>query len=120
MESVIYDLSIILVAAAVLSYLAILLKQPLVIAYILCGIMIGPSGFGFVKNIELIQNVSHLGVALLLFLVGLCLHPQKLIRIFHEAAGATLAVSAVSFVLAFLFMGALNFTLMESFVPGWP
>lgn len=118
MEHMINDLSVILVAAAVLSCLAIFFRQPLIIAYILGGILVGPPVFGFVKNVELIQNISHLGVTLLLFLAGLCLHPQKLLRIFHEAFAATLAVSLMSFGLAFAFASFLRLTMMESVCAG--
>ena len=80
MENIIFDLSIVLVGAAVLSYLAIVIRQPIIIAYIVCGVIVGPWGIGWISQVEFIETISHLGITLLLFLAGLCLHPQKLIR----------------------------------------
>ena len=68
MESFISDLSILLVGAAILSYFAVLFKQPIVIAYILCGVIVGPWGLGWIKNVDFIDGIAHLGITLLLFL----------------------------------------------------
>jgi len=86
MERFIIDLSILMVGAAIFSYLAVLLKQPIIIGYIVCGIVLGPMGFGWIKQAEFIESISHIGITLLLFLAGLCLHPQKLIQSFRETA----------------------------------
>ncbi len=101
MEEFLYELSIVLVGAAVLSFIAVLLKQPIIIAYIVCGVVIGPWGLGWIKNAEFIDAASQIGVTLLLFLAGLCLHPQKLISLFKKTSMPTLVNCVVSFVLAF-------------------
>jgi len=103
MEEFIFDLSIVLVGAAILSYLAVVLKQPIIIAYILCGILVGPWGFGLIKHAEFIEMISHLGITLLLFLAGLCLHPQKLFALFKETLLITLCNCICSFSIAFAF-----------------
>ena len=58
MDSFILDLSIVLVGAAILSFLAVLLKQPIIIAYILCGVLVGPWGIGLIKHVEFIESIS--------------------------------------------------------------
>ncbi|MBN1494094.1 MAG: cation:proton antiporter [Candidatus Omnitrophica bacterium] len=101
MEKFFFDLSVILVGSAAFSFLAVLSKQPIIIAYIICGIIVGPWGFRLVKHAEFIEMISHLGITLLLFLAGLCLHPQKLARLFKATSLITVAHSCVSFVIAF-------------------
>ncbi len=114
MEKFIFDLSIVLVGAAILSYFAVVLKQPIIIAYILCGILVGPWGFGVIKNVEFIEMISHLGVTLLLFLAGLCLHPQKLFELFKKTSLITLINSGCSFVLTFVFLLLFRFSIIDS------
>ncbi|MEI6915954.1 MAG: cation:proton antiporter, partial [Armatimonadota bacterium] len=60
-----------LVLAAALGVLAVSLKQPVLIAFIAAGILAGPSGFGWIQNPEQVHLLAELGLALLLFLVGL-------------------------------------------------
>jgi len=116
MEKIILDLSVLLVVAAALSYLAVLLKQPIVIAYILSGVLIGPWGFRLITHVEFIEAISHLGITLLLFLAGLCLHPQKLVGLFKKTSLVTLINCVVSFILAFAFALIFNFSLADSLI----
>ena len=118
MESFFLDLSVVLVGAAILSFFAVLLKQPIIIAYIVCGIVIGPWGIGWIKNAEFIELISHLGITLLLFLAGLCLHPQKLVRLFRKTFFATLGNCLISFLVAFLFARFFQFGMVDSLCIG--
>ena len=54
MEDFIFDLSLVLVTAAFLSFFSVILKQPIIIGYIVCGIVIGPWGLGWIKQMEFI------------------------------------------------------------------
>jgi len=114
MEKFLIDLSILLVGAAFLAYLAVLCKQPIVIAYILCGMIVGPWGFQIIKHVEFIESISHLGITLLLFLAGLCLHPQKLLGLFRKTSLVTFINCLCSFLIAILFALAFNFSLADS------
>jgi len=118
MENLIFELSVILVGAAVLSYLAMLLKQPIIIGYILCGVLIGPWGIGWIKHVSSIEMISRLGITLLLFLAGLCLHPQKLLGLFKKTTLVTLTNCFVSFVIAFVFASLLKLNLLDSICVG--
>jgi Kef-type K+ transport system membrane component KefB len=62
-----------------MAYIGHLLKQPLLLAYIAAGIIIGPRiGLGLVKDINDIETISHFGLILLLFLIGLEIDIKKL------------------------------------------
>ncbi|MCA9407922.1 MAG: cation:proton antiporter, partial [Candidatus Omnitrophica bacterium] len=118
MEIFIFDLSLLLVGAAVLAYLAVIFKQPIIMAYILCGFLIGPWGTKWINHIDFIETISHLGITLLLFLAGLCLHPQRLIKLFKSAILATSANCVLSFIIAFLFSLCFHFPLLDSICIG--
>ncbi len=118
MERFILDLSILLLTTAVLSYLAIIFKQPIIIAYVLSGILIGPWGLGWIQNVEFIETISHLGITLLLFLAGLCLHPQKLIKLFRKVSLVAFVNCLVSFLIAALFAFAFHFSIIDSLCIG--
>lgn len=118
MEGFIQELSTILVAAAVLSSLAFFLRQPIIIAYVFSGVLLGPWGFGLIHDVDFIKVISHLGVTLLLFLAGLNLHPQALLRLFKRTTLVTLVNCVFSFLLATAFSSVVGFTAMESMVIG--
>jgi len=61
----------ILVAAAVIGVLAVRLGQPTIIGYILTGVVIGPVGIGLVEPSILTETMAELGLAFLLFLLGI-------------------------------------------------
>ena len=114
MEEFIFDLCILFVGSAILSCLAVLLKQPVIIAYILCGVLAGPLGLGWIKHAKFIEIISHLGITLLLFLAGLCLHPQKLIELFKKTSLVTIINCVFSFILAFSFALVFRFPMIDS------
>jgi Kef-type K+ transport system membrane component KefB len=66
-----FEFAAILVACAVFGALGRALKQPLIIAFIAAGIIIGPSGINFIKSTEQIHLLAEIGIAILLFVVGL-------------------------------------------------
>ncbi len=65
------DLVVVLIGAAVAGLLADKLKQPTLIAYLLAGIIVGPGILGLADPTELIEIMAELGLAFLLFLIGL-------------------------------------------------
>ena len=69
-------ISIMIVVATVIAGLMKLLKQPLIIGYILTGIILSPYFSGLVSSTETIALFSQMGIAFLLFIVGLNLRPQ--------------------------------------------
>lgn len=68
------ELSVVILTAGVVSLLAYALKQPLIIAYMVTGLIVGPSLFGFLQSSEAFGSLAQIGIAFLLFLVGLNLN----------------------------------------------
>ncbi len=63
--------AVLLLLAAVLGAVAMLLRQPLITAFIALGILVGPSGLRIIRAAEEIELLAQIGLALLLFVVGL-------------------------------------------------
>lgn len=70
-SSVFYELAAILALAAGLGLLALTLKQPLIVAFIVTGIIAGPDVLGIIHSVDTIDALAELGISALLFLVGL-------------------------------------------------
>jgi CPA2 family monovalent cation:H+ antiporter-2 len=67
---------LVILAMALLSRV---LRQPHVVGYIVAGLLLGPSGFDFFKQYELVTRMGDIGVVLLLFFVGMETTPRQLI-----------------------------------------
>lgn len=66
------DLAVVIVAALIGGLIAQQLRQPLILGYILAGAFVGPHSFGvFVRDAHGIELLAEIGVALLLFAIGL-------------------------------------------------
>jgi len=85
MTEIFFQLSSILGIALLLSLAMKLLRQPTIIAYIVTGILVGPAVLGIIQSDESLTVFAHLGVALLLFIVGLGLKPQMIKEIGRTA-----------------------------------
>lgn len=64
------DLAIALGASALSGYVANRLRQPALLGYLAAGLLIGPSGFGLLNDVQQIEELAEIGVAFLLFALG--------------------------------------------------
>jgi Kef-type K+ transport system membrane component KefB/voltage-gated potassium channel Kch len=104
-----------IIAATVLGYLAYLLKQPLLLAYIAAGAAIGPQfGFGWVQNKDDIRIIAEIGLILLLFMIGLELDLKKL-----KESGKSLITTGIAQFILCAAMG-LGFFMLLGFTIGEP
>jgi monovalent cation:proton antiporter-2 (CPA2) family protein len=91
------------------------------LGYIVSGAVIGPSVLGLVGQAETIQSVAEIGIALLLFIVGLELRPSRLWRLKHDIFGlGLLQVTIAGSALAILIHGILGFSWDASVALGLP
>lgn len=109
-----YQLSAVLVLAAATSLVARLLRQPLVIAYIVTGFLAGPSLLNIIHSHEAFESFSQIGITLLLFIIGLGLNVNII-----KTTGKPVLMSFLSVVLGVGGLGllaatALGFTGRES------
>ena len=113
----IQDFSVIMIIASVMAFVSFKFKQPLVIGYILAGIIIGPHTppFSLILNLDILNLFAEMGIILLLFVVGMEFPIDKLRKIGKKAL--TIATSeafgtfAIGFSVSFFL---LNFSLFDS------
>jgi len=70
-HKLIANIAMSLVAAAVFAFLMKMLRQPLLLGYILAGVVIGPVCLGLITNHADITTIAEIGLILLLFMIGL-------------------------------------------------
>ena len=97
-----YEIAALLVLAAAVGFVGLLLRQPLIVSFIAVGILAGPSVFDIAKSDEHIDLLAELGIAVLLFLVGLKLD-LKLIKTLGPVALMT-GLGQVAFTTIFGFL----------------
>ncbi len=104
--------------AALMASLALFGRQPLLVAYIALGAILGPYGTGLVPDVHLISEISHIGIIFLLFLLGLDMQPQSLVSVLKKVTPVTFISSslfaATGYTVAYLF----GFTQMENIIIG--
>ncbi|NWF39246.1 cation:proton antiporter [Mariprofundus sp. NF] len=71
LDPVILVITIVLFFSMLMAYVAMRVKLPIVVAYILTGIVIGPSGFAVIEDHDLVTRIGEIGVIMLLFFVGM-------------------------------------------------
>ncbi len=76
--SLYYDIGVVVVTVTLLAYFTRLFHQPLIITYILTGIILGPQVLGLVSSSKTISLISELGIIFLLFIVGMQLDLRKM------------------------------------------
>ena len=86
MDNVFPGLSLIIVIGAVVALLMRLIKQPLTISYIITGVLVGPAVLNIAKSPDTLSLFSDIGIALLLFIIGLGLNPVSMREVSRTAA----------------------------------
>ena len=76
--NIVMEIAVVVILATVLSFIIRLFKQPLIPAYIIAGLLLGPVGFGLIKDPLAVRTLSELGISFLLFVVGLEINLSKL------------------------------------------
>lgn len=108
------NIAISILAATVLAFIAHFAKQPLLLAYIAAGVVIGPKiGFSFVKSEEDIAVIAEIGLILLLFMIGLEIDMKKL-----KESGKALILSGVFQFIICVLLGLSFFPLLGFTVGG--
>ncbi|MBF0197280.1 MAG: cation:proton antiporter [Planctomycetes bacterium] len=115
MEPSLYiEISVVIIGASILSYLSIIGRLPVVLAYLLCGVIAGPWGLKWVHAVDSLTEVSELGITLLLFLAGVELHPRRLKELFTKTAFATVFSCCLSGVGVYAIMQGLGYSFKAS------
>jgi Kef-type K+ transport system membrane component KefB len=117
-DPLVFTIFLIFTGAAIVATIALYARQALLVACILLGVLLGPSVFGLVNDPEMIQQISHVGIMFLLFLLGLNLPLSKLIPLIQKTTLIT-GLSSLLFALIGALLGwAFGFTFIECLIIG--
>lgn len=117
-ESIVFALFIIFTGAALLSTAALYTRQSLLVAYIIIGCILGPSGLGVIANGSVMKSAGSIGIIFLLFLLGLELQPQKFLHALKKTASVTLISSIIFFGIGYGICFLFQYTPMECLIVG--
>jgi Kef-type K+ transport system membrane component KefB len=112
--TVFVELSIIMAIAALASFGARLLKQPLIVGYIFTGIFVGPYFLNILHSTEYIELFSKIGIATLLFIVGLSLNPFVVKEVGKVSVITALIQVVLTAVVGFFITSSFGFGLIPS------
>lgn len=110
METIFLEISLILIVAAFTATIAKFLRQPIIPAYILAGVLLGPSVFNVIRSEHLLETLATFGIAFLLFLVGIELDVRKFMRIGKVAILAGILQMTFAVVVGYTLIKILGFT----------
>ena len=109
------EIAVVLVVAAGVGALAFWLRQPLIIAFIFVGILLGPAGLDWVHARDQVDLFAKLGIGLLLFVVGLKLDPRLIRSVGRVAVAAGMGQMAMTAAVAYAIAIALGMPPMTAF-----
>ena len=95
------------------------IQQPLIVAYIITGVLLGPYGIGFIKDIEMVEELGELGLILLLFFIGMEISLPDLVKLWKTSLFGTLIQVAASILAIFALGYFFNWKLQQVIVVGF-
>jgi Kef-type K+ transport system membrane component KefB len=113
-----FSFFLIFTGAAAVASIALYTRQPLLIAYIALGVIIGPYGLSLITNLALLQDIAHVGIIFLLFLLGLDMQPQALLATIRKTTLIAMLSSLCFAAIGFAVASAFGFNPMEALIIG--
>jgi monovalent cation:H+ antiporter-2, CPA2 family len=113
---ILQDFTIIMVVASIMAMISYKLKQPMVIGYIIAGMIIGPytPPFSLILNFDILNLFAEIGVILLLFVVGMEFPIEKLKKIGKKALVIAFSEGLGTFAIGYFVCQALNYAVSDS------
>jgi len=109
------DLGYLLLVCSAVGALAYILKQPMVLGFLIAGILIGPFGpFSLIKDIEMLNSFSDIAIVLLLFGVGLTFPLSQLRAIGRIGTGIAIIEVLVMLAIGFAVGSALGWSFYDA------
>jgi Kef-type K+ transport system membrane component KefB len=115
-DPILFTFFLIFSGAAVIATVALVARQSLLVAYMALGMLLGPWGLALVSDAARIAELSRVGVIFLLFLLGLNLHPQQLLRLLRPTLLVTLGSSLLFFLPSLALAVGFGFGIGEALV----
>ena len=103
-QGLVTDIAICIIAAWVVAVISQLARQPLLLAYLAAGFLIGPHALRWVPDEQAIETISSIGLSLMLFMIGLEIDLKKML-----SAGRVITLAALAQILGGIALGCLVF-----------
>jgi len=103
-HSLVTDIALCIIAAWLVAVASQVARQPLLLAYLVAGFVIGPNACGWVKDQNSIATISEIGLSLLLFMIGLEIDLKKML-----SAGRVITITALAQIGGGILLGGLIF-----------
>jgi len=116
--SIFAQLTLVLVIAAGISLVMRLLRQPLILGYILTGIIVGPSLLNIVHAKDAFESFSEIGITLLLFIIGLGLNVTVIKNVGRVALITAASILALVGIAGFAASEGLGFGITQGILIG--
>jgi len=119
---IVFDFAVIIIVSTLFAIVARALKQPLIPAYVVAGLIIGPLVLGLITNIEILKSFSEIGIAFLLFATGIEISFKKIKEagiskiLFVGIVQITLIVLIIILLRNFLFLSLLQATYLGAII----
>ena len=115
---IVFTFFLVFTGAAILATAALAARQSLLVAYIALGILLGPWGLDLVGSTSPVADSAQVGIMFLLFLLGLDLTPQDLVRSLRRTTLVTLGSTAALLLIGGGIARLVGFTPTESLIVG--
>ena len=103
-DTAVFALFLIFFGAAAMSTLALFTRQSMLVGYLVLGALLGPFGIRLIPDPTVIDQAGSIGIVFLLFLLGLHLHPQKLVKMFSKTIWVSIMSSIIFAVIGYMFV----------------
>jgi monovalent cation:H+ antiporter-2, CPA2 family len=119
-SSIVADLAVIMIVAAIMVYLFHKLKQPIILGYLIAGVIIGPytPPFSLISQPQTFSATADLGVILLLFGIGLKFPLSRLITVGRVSSGVAVIEIAFMLLLSFGISRLLGWPILDALFLG--
>lgn len=113
-----FTFAAIFLGAAVFASAALYTRQPIIIAYIALGALLGPYGSSIISNVQLVADAGHVGIIFLLYLLGLDMQPKALINSLRQSSLVAVASSCIFAGAAYGIARVFDFTHSDAVIIG--
>ncbi len=117
-HNIVFSFFLIFSGALLLATFALYTRQPLIIAYIALGAIVGPYALGWIENADMLSGMSTIGIIFLLFLLGLDMQPMALLSVLRSATLAGLLSSLAFFIIGYVSAWIFDFSQLDSVIIG--
>ncbi len=117
-SDILFATFLIFAGGAALATVALVARQAMIVAYILLGVLLGPSCLALINDPGWIEESAGIGIIFLLYLLGMNMEPRQLAQMLREALEVTLVSCLLFGLLGFAVAMAFGFTVPEALLIG--